>query len=94
MSNTRTAKRHVWPRYFGHMVCISLGGFLTCSMFIGVESVDAGYVIAMLGLCTVSYVQRVGSAEPAEQSEVLLEMQEVPAPTDLEDDPNLAFPRG
>jgi hypothetical protein len=92
MAGSRTAGRHVWPRYFGHMVFISLGGFLVCSTFIGMESVDAGYIIALLGLCTVSFVHRMGSAEPVEATHQLPELQEVPAPGEYE--PALAYSRG
>lgn len=56
MTKTAVARELVWPRYFGHMVCISLGGFLVCSTFIGVETVEIAYLVSLLGLCTVSYV--------------------------------------
>ncbi len=68
MALMRTAKRLGWPRYFGHMICIALGGFLICSQFIGVETVEAGFIISLLGLCTVSYVRQEARADASEDS--------------------------
>jgi O-antigen ligase len=68
MALTKTAKRLGWPRYFGHMICIALGGFLICSQFIGIETVEAGFIISLLGLCTVSYVRQVARVEVSEDS--------------------------
>jgi O-antigen ligase len=79
MSMTRTARRLGWPRYFGHMVSISLGGFLVCSTFIGMESVEVGYIIGGLGLCTVAFVRRTAESEPAAELGVLPELEHVPA---------------
>ncbi len=73
------AKRLVWPRYYGQMVTIALAGMLVCSMFIGMESVEHGYVIALLGLCAAGFVDRVGQSEPKLASDVLPELEEVPA---------------
>ncbi len=75
MTRTKAAKELSWPRYIGHMVCISLGGFLICSMFIGVETVEIAYLISLLGLCTVAYVHRaptvqVPQAQDQEQTAV------------------------
>lgn len=66
MTTTPLAKRLVWPRYIGHMSSMSLGGFLVCSTFIGMESVEIGYLVALIGLCTVRYVHAVGSTETAD----------------------------
>ncbi|MAE64044.1 MAG: hypothetical protein CMJ18_07190 [Phycisphaeraceae bacterium] len=85
MTTSRVAKRLEWPRYFGHMVCISLAGFLVCSIFVGMESVETSYVIALIGLCTVSYVTRHGELLP--KDERIPEFAEVPAPGDFEDHP-------
>lgn len=52
-----------WPAHFGAAACISLAGFLVCSMFVGIESVETGYIMAMLGLCTSAYVRRMSVAE-------------------------------
>ena len=76
MARSRTAQRLVWPRYFGHMVCISLGGFLMCSQFIGVETVELGFIVALLGLCTVSHVNHLARAEASEDS--IPELADVP----------------
>jgi len=65
MASHPTAVEMGWPRYFGHMVCISLTGFMVCSMFIGMESVETGFLIALLGLCTVNHVYLI-----AEQNEI------------------------
>ena len=78
MAATETAKRLIWPRYYGHMVCISLGGFLVCSTFIGMESVESSFIISLLGLCTVAHVDRVAQDEPAHQ--MVPELEQVPSP--------------
>lgn len=78
MTLSRTAKRLGWPRYFGHMVAISLCGFLLCSTFIGMESVEVGFIIGMIGLCTVAHVRREAAAEPSEDLPRLPELEEVP----------------
>jgi O-antigen ligase len=82
MAATKTAKRLIWPRYYGHMVCISLGGFLVCSTFIGMESVESSFIISLLGLCTVAHVDRVAQEEPAKQS--VPELEQVSPPGDGE----------
>jgi O-antigen ligase len=76
MTNTAVARRLVWPRYFGHMVCVSLTGFLVCSTFIGMESVETAYMITLLGLCTVSHVLRQESVGLTE--EAVPELAQVP----------------
>jgi hypothetical protein len=78
MTLTRTAKRLGWARYFGHMVCVSLGGFLVCSTFIGMESVEVGFIVGLLGLCTVAHVRRASADEPAAELTRLPELEEVP----------------
>ena len=79
MASSDTARRLVWPRYYGHMVCISLGGFLVCSIFIGMESIESGYIISLLGLCTVMHVDRVAQSKP--MGEVAIpELEQVPVP--------------
>jgi hypothetical protein len=88
MTNSRTAIALGWPRYFGHMVVTSLAGFLVCSTFIGMETVEVGYIVATLGLCTVAYVHRMGSAVVAGE-EGIAELAEVPPPGSLEDLPEL-----
>ena len=66
MSFHPVAKRLGWPRYIGHAVMHSLGGFLVCSTFIGMESVETGFIISLLGLCTCAYVYRVADEEDAQ----------------------------
>ncbi len=83
MTRTQTAKRLVWPRYYGHMCSIALGGFLICSTFVGMESVEIGYIIASLGLCTTAYVNRIAEASSADQAESVPELQQVPIPDPL-----------
>jgi putative inorganic carbon (hco3(-)) transporter len=78
MTFSRTAKRLAWPRYFGHMVVVSLCGFLLCSTFIGMESVEVGFIVGMIGLCTVAYVRREAAAEPSADLAKLPELEEVP----------------
>ncbi len=73
-----TAKRLVWPRYYGQMVTIALAGMLVCSIFIGMESVEYGFTIGILGLCTAAYVDRVALSEPKLESDTLPELEEVP----------------
>lgn len=80
MTVTATAKQLIWPRYFGMMVSISLAGFMVCSTFIGMESVEVGFIISALGLCTVGYVNRVAEAGSDEQRNLIPELEEVPSP--------------
>jgi len=61
MTFSAAAKKLVWPRYLGLAVTTSLSGFLFCSIFIGMESVEVGYIISLLGLSTVAYVNRVNA---------------------------------
>jgi O-antigen ligase len=69
VSRTATARRLVWPHYYCQMVVVSLAGFLTCSMFIGMEAVEVGFIIALLGLCTVVHVREIERAEPQPEAE-------------------------
>lgn len=78
MSLHRVSRRLVWPRYFGQMVTISLAGFLVCSTFIGMESVEAAYIISLLGLTTVAYVRRIAASEANAVLAVLPELEQVP----------------
>lgn len=78
MTVSRTAKQLNWPRFFGQMVCVSLGGFLVCSMFIGVESLEMGYIVALLGLCTVAHVAHHSAIEPVDDT--VPELADVPPP--------------
>ncbi len=80
MTTTHTAKRLHWPRYFGQMVSISIAGFMICSMFIGMEAVEVGYIVAVLGLCTVTYVNRVSETGFALETLEVLELEEVAEP--------------
>lgn len=69
MAATAAAAGLGWPRYFGHMCCISLTGFLFCSIFIGMESVELGYLVATLGLCSVTYVRELIAEERKRERE-------------------------
>jgi O-antigen ligase len=76
-SLTATARRMGWPRYYCHMVTVSIAGLLACSQFIGMEAVEAGYIIAVLGLCTVAMIRQVAASEPRTVSGKLPELEEV-----------------
>ena len=78
MSQSVTAKKLHWPRYFGQMVSISLSGFVICSMFVGMEAVEVAYIIGILGLCTVSYVNRIAILGAGYQPHAVIELDEVP----------------
>lgn len=67
MAFRQSSQRLGWPRYFGHMVCISLTGFLVCSQFIGMESVEVAFMVSLLGLCTVIYVHRIETEKDPEE---------------------------
>ena len=82
MSRSVVAKALVWPRYVGLACCTSIGGFLICSMFIGMESVEAGYIICALGLATTAYVNRVIDASPAGYAVNIPELVHVPDPSE------------
>ena len=88
------AKRLVWPRYFGHMVSLSLAGMLVCSQFIGMESVEVGYLIALLGLCTVAYVDNQGEMILPGAVETIPELADVPRPGEEEDGSETPDPFG
>jgi len=85
MSRTEIAKKLVWPRYYGYMVSISLSGFLVCSTFIGMETVEVGFLIALLGMCTVAHVNRVAASGPTGHMEAVPELEQVPLPGQLGD---------
>ena len=76
-SLTSTARRMVWPRYYCHMVTVSIAGLLACSQFIGMEAVEAGYIIAVLGLCTVAMIRHLAVTEPRTASGKLPELEEM-----------------
>jgi len=80
MASTSRAIDLGWPRYFGHMVCISLTGFMVCSTFIGMESVETGVMIALLGLATVSYVKSAPEATTQPHPERERERYDLTAP--------------
>ena len=71
MANTYKAGEMGWPRYFGHMVALSLTGMLVCSVFIGMESVEAGFQVALIGLCTCNHIYHVIEQEKKNQLEEL-----------------------
>jgi len=77
MTLTKTAKALRWPQYFGYMVITSLAGMMICSQFIGMESVETGFILSTLGLCTAAYVRRVEAGELAGEAQVP-ELEQVP----------------
>lgn len=79
MSLSPTARQLGWPRHFGQMVCISISGFAICSVFIGMETVEHGFVVATVGLCTVAYVRDLAEREAALKERPVPELEEVPA---------------
>ncbi len=83
MSMSATARRLVWPRYFGHMVTVSISGMLVCSIFIGMESVETGFIISLVGLCTVAHVDRV--SQGVTEQGALPELVEVPSAEEFAD---------
>jgi len=78
MTRTKTARAMQWPQYFGYMVITSLAGMFICSQFIGMESVETGFILSTLGLCTTAYIRRVEAGELAGAAEVP-ELEQVPA---------------
>lgn len=78
MTRTDVAKKLIWPRYIGHMVSVSLGGMLVCSVFIGMESVEVGVLIALLGLCATGHVNRATESPGASASVSVPELEQVP----------------
>lgn len=86
MSFTPAAISLVWPRFLGLGVCTSMGGFLVCSVFIGMESVETGYIIALLGLTTVAYVDRINEVSVAAIPTRMPDLWEVKTPFKNEGD--------
>lgn len=73
-----SAKIEQWPAFLGNTVCISMGGFLFCGLFLSAEAVELSYMIAMLGLCTVAYVRRNADVHAYDRDAILPELQQVP----------------
>ena len=92
MARSAVAKALVWPRYVGLACCTSIGGFLICSIFIGMESVEAGYIVCATGLVTVAYVNRVTDASPAGYATNIPELVQVPGPDEPFDERVLPRP--
>ncbi len=72
------ARRMVWPRFYGTGCCIALGGMMACSVFIGMESIEAGYIIALLGTCTCCHVERIRQVETQVELNPPMELEQVP----------------
>ncbi len=72
-----TARQLGWASNIGYMVSLSLMGLLVCSIFIGMEAVEVGYLIALLGLCMSMCVRRIAAEEYAGSSRVP-ELEQVP----------------
>ncbi len=77
LSRRRAAWRQGWPVYIGNMVTVSMSGFLVCSTFIGMESVEIGFIICQLGLCTCLYVAEAGESI-VDAETILPELADVP----------------
>ncbi len=80
MSQTAVARRLVWPMMFSYMCVTSVAGFLMSSVFIGIESVEAPYIINLIGLCTACYVDRLTRMEAGVDPMSLPELEQVPPP--------------
>jgi O-antigen ligase len=80
MSQTAVARRLVWPMVFSYMCVTSTAGFLMSSVFIGIESVEAPYLVTLLGLCTACYVDRLTHLEAGIDPAALPELEQVPPP--------------
>ncbi|MCE9590104.1 MAG: O-antigen ligase family protein [Planctomycetes bacterium] len=72
------AKRLQWPAYLCNTVCISIAGFIWCGFFLSAEAVELSYLIAVLGLCTVAFVERQSAADEDVKAAVLPELEQVP----------------
>lgn len=73
----RAAVRHGWPIYLCNMVTVAMSGFLVCSVFIGMESVEVGFIVCQIGLCTCLYLAESGETIVDAES-VLPELADVP----------------
>lgn len=93
MSFSPAAVKLVWPRFLALGVCTSLGGFLTCSMFIGMESVEVGYIIALLGLTTATYLNRINEVGVAPAVATMPELWEVRPPDTMGYDDRKELPQ-
>jgi len=62
-------------------VIVSISGFLICSTFIGMESVEVGFILCMIGLCTVAHVDRIAVREASEATDAIPELEEVVSPS-------------
>lgn len=80
MSFTPAAVSLIWPRFLALGVCTSLSGFLGCSVFIGMEAVETAYIVALLGLTTVAYVDRINEVSVAAIPSRMPDLWEVKAP--------------
>lgn len=80
MSMSATARQLGWPRHFGQMVTISLSGLAICSVFIGMETVEHGFIVAALGLCSVAYVRDLAHRERLHQLEPVPEQVDLAGP--------------
>lgn len=76
LARSAIARQLRWPAYTGTMVCISVGGMMLCSFFIGMESVEVGYIISLIGLASVAHVDRIVKSQPRSGPMVLPELEE------------------
>lgn len=77
LARSAIARRLHWPAYTGTMVSISLGGMMICSFFIGMESVEVGFIVAMVGLTSAAHVDRVRASQPKSGAMILPELDEL-----------------
>ena len=80
MMKTRISKRMRWPQYMATMVLVSMGGMMICSTFIGMESVEIGFILCILGLVTCSHVHSIAEAQKLAVSARIPELEDVRAP--------------
>lgn len=90
MSFSPTARRLGWPRHFGQMVSISMAGFAICSVFIGMETVEHGFIVATLGMCSVAYVRNLETTELEFSNQPVPELEQVPSASYDQHMPELA----
>lgn len=92
MASGKVSKTLLWPRYYALATCTSLGGFLICSIFIGMENVEVAYMVALLGLANIAYVNRVASAGPILATHELPELIQVVPPGAKEEEEEVINP--
>jgi hypothetical protein len=54
-----------WAFGFSRWLALGLAAFIACAAAVGAEGVDAGCVLATVGLCTVCCLKRAEAMQPA-----------------------------